>query len=103
MYKCYHCGAIFYETGLVEEEPCFVPAPFGIGTVRMGGGTFDCCPECESLHYDELYFDGIHCPYCSEIIDLKCIEDYENFEFTCEKCNTKFEIEKSKIEYAEKQ
>lgn len=102
MYKCYHCGAIFYETSTREEEPESVPAPFGIGTVRMGGGTFDCCPECDSYHYEEMYFDGMHCPYCSEIIKLENIEDEDNCEFTCPKCKTEFIIEKGEVEDAYK-
>ena len=100
MYKCYHCGAIFYETSLKEEDSTSVPAPFGIGTVEMAGGIFDCCPECKSYHFDELYFDGIHCPYCSEVIDLKCIKDENNCEFTCEKCGTEFCIEDGEVESA---
>lgn len=92
MYKCKCCGYVFFEPGQKEEQSCSVPAPFGIGTVQMGGGIFDCCPECESEDYDIIYFDGIHCPYCGEIIDLSCIEDEDNFAIKCPNCNRDIEV-----------
>lgn len=100
MYKCNCCGAMFYETSTKEEEPDYVPAPFGIGTVRMGGGLYNCCPECESLDYDRMYFDGVHCPYCGEIIKLHDIEDDNSYEFKCESCKTNFYIENGDVEDA---
>jgi hypothetical protein len=100
MYKCNCCGAIFYETSTKEEEPDCVSAPFGIGTVRMGGGTFSCCPECEGDDYEEMYFNGVDCPYCGEEIKLSDIEDEKNCEFTCENCKTEFIIKKGEVEDA---
>ena len=103
MYKCYCCGALFYETGTKEVDADYVPAPFGIGTVRMGGGLESCCPECESDDYSKLYFDGIHCPYCHEVIDRKTIEkieDDENCEFRCQSCKTEFYLKNGEIEDA---
>ena len=102
MYKCNSCGATFYETSTKVEQPESVPSPFGIGTVRMGGGTFDCCPECESYEYEQMYFDGIHCPYCSEIINLNCIENIDECEFECKNCKTEFVIGKGMVEDAYK-
>lgn len=100
MYKCISCGAIFYETSTKLEEPDYVPSPFGIGTVRMGGGTFNCCPECESTEYEKMYFDGMHCPYCSEIINLNCIEDFNDCEFECKSCNSEFFVKEGDVEDA---
>ena len=99
MYKCNCCGYVFFEPDQKNEKSCSVPSPFGIGYVQMGGGTFDCCPECKSCDYDTIYFDGIHCPYCGEIIDLTCIEDERNYEIKCKKCkNDIYVIEGDLIE-----
>lgn len=87
MFKCNTCGALFYEPEQKEEDPDFVPAPYGIGYVRMGGGLFNCCPECSSYDFEKTVWDGVHCPYCNEIIDLSCIVDDNNFETKCNACN----------------
>ena len=86
MFKCNCCGCVFFEPANKKEISDCVPSPFGIGNIQIGGGDFDCCPECNSYDFDKLYFDGIHCPYCGEIIDLSCIKDENNYDYVCKKC-----------------
>ena len=86
MKKCNCCGAVFEYPDTREESPDYVPNPFGLGSVPMGGGTFECCPECGNSDFDDLEFDGENCPYCDNKLNLDGIEDLDNCEIHCEEC-----------------
>lgn len=97
MYKCYCCRCVFEECDTRNEEPCYVPSPFGSGYVQQGGGSYKCCPECGSEDYGYLEFDGINCPFCENEIDFSGIANEENFEYKCKKCKHEFEIKNGDI------